>query len=208
VLLLDEPLAALDRKLREETRFELMELQARLGLTFVIVTHDREEAMTLGHRIAVMDRGRIVQVAPPAEIYEQPHSRFIAEFLGDVNIIEGGLVSADADGTVIEAPGGLRLRAGATEEAKPGDRVFLAVRPEKIRIAPESEAGGEPQAFAGRVIDVAYLGDVSIYQVRLDAGPVIKAAAANLTRLVRRPIGTGDRVRVSWQPDAGIVLTR
>src|SRR5215468_11599116 len=106
VLLLDEPMAALDRKLREETQFELMDLQVRLGLTFVIVTHDQEEAMTVAHRIAVMDRGRIVQVATPAEIYEQPRSRWVAEFVGDINLIEGGVVATDAAGAMVEDGGG------------------------------------------------------------------------------------------------------
>src|ERR1700682_270975 len=110
VLLLDEPLAALDRKLREDTRLELMHLQTGLGLTFIIVTHDREEAMTLAHRIAVMDEGEIVQVATPAEIYEQPRSRFIADFIGDVNLIEGGLAALEPGGVVIESAAG-RLMA-------------------------------------------------------------------------------------------------
>ena len=117
VLLLDEPLAALDRKLRENTRFELKHLQERLGLTFVIVTHDREEAMTLAHRVAVMDHGRIVQVATPAEIYEQPRSRFIAEFIGDVNLLEGGLAAIEPGAAVIESAAGRLIAADAGEAA-------------------------------------------------------------------------------------------
>jgi putrescine transport system ATP-binding protein len=209
VLLLDEPLAALDRKLRESTRFELMHLQARLGLTFVIVTHDREEAMTLAHRIAVMDHGRIVQVATPAEIYEQPRSRFIAEFIGDVNLIEGGLAAIEPGLATIESAAG-RLTAADSGEAKLGSQVWLAVRPEKVRISlqrPEAAAGAA-NCVAGQVTDIGYLGDVSIYHVRLRAGPMMTATAANLTRMVERPIGWHDQVWLSWPREAGIVLTR
>ena len=186
VLLLDEPLAALDRKLREDTRFELMHLQSNLGLTFVIVTHDREEAMTLAHRMAVMDHGRIVQVGTPAEIYEQPRSRFIAEFIGDVNLIEGGLASVGPDGAEIESAAG-RLRAADAGDAKPGQQVWLAVRPEKVRIALDRPEAAN--VVAGEVVDIGYLGDVSTYHVRLRTGLIMKATAANLTRLVERPIG-------------------
>ena len=119
VLLLDEPLAALDKKLRDETQFELMELQARLGTTFVIVTHDQEEAMTVAHRIAVMDRGRLVQVATPPELYEQPNSRWVAGFIGDVNLIEGVVVAADAGGLAIEGAGGRRYVVGRRRAAAP-----------------------------------------------------------------------------------------
>ena len=132
VLLLDEPLAALDKKLRGETQFKLMDLQGRLGLTFVIVTHDQEEAMTVAHRIAVMDRGRIVQVATPAEIYEQPRTRWVAEFIGDVNLIEGVVLETSADDAVIADKGGRRYRVAA--DAAVGSRVFIALRPEKIRV--------------------------------------------------------------------------
>ncbi len=135
VLLLDEPMAALDKKLREETQFELMDLQERLGTAFVIVTHDQEEAMTVAHRIAVMDRGEIVQVAAPAEVYEQPKSRWVAAFIGDVNLIEGGVVEADATGAVIEDGGGRRYRVTDAAGATVGARVAIALRPEKLRIA-------------------------------------------------------------------------
>ena len=206
VLLLDEPLAALDRKLREDTRFELMHLQERLGTTFVIVTHDREEAMVLADRIAVMDHGRLVQLATPAEIYEQPRSRFIAEFIGDVNLIEGGLATVENDHVVVESAAG-RLIATEPGEARPGQQVSLAVRPEKIRIALDRPADAV-NCLTGQVVDIGYLGDVSTYHVRLSTGLVIKATAANLTRLVARPIGWDDQVWLTWAPEAGIVLTR
>jgi putrescine transport system ATP-binding protein len=206
VLLLDEPLAALDRKLREDTRFELMHLQDTLGLTFIIVTHDREEAMTLANRMAVMNHGQIVQVAMPAEMYEQPRSRFVAEFIGDVNLIEGGLASLGPEGAVIESAAG-RLRAADVGDAKAGTQVCLAVRPEKVRISLERPADAV-NCVTGQVLDVGYLGDVSIYHVRLRTGLVMTATAANLTRLVERPIGWNDQVWLSWAPDAGVVLTR
>src|SRR5215468_4573650 len=134
VLLLDEPLAALDKKLREETQFELMDLQGRLRTTFVIVTHDQEEAMTVAHRIAVMNHGRVIQVGTPPEIYEHPGSRWVAGFIGDVNLLEGAVVAADAGGLAIEGPGGRRFRAAAGADVKPGQKVSLALRPEKLRL--------------------------------------------------------------------------
>ena len=206
VLLLDEPLAALDRKLREDTRLELKALQTSLGLTFVIVTHDREEAMTLANRIAIMDRGRIVQVATPAEIYEQPRTRFIAEFIGDINFIEGRLVSAEPGRAAIESAAG-RLIAAEAGEAKPGDRVCFAVRPEKVRISLETPVDA-PNCVAGQVLDVAYVGDVSTYHVRLRTGAMMKARAPNLTRLVERAIGHDDQVWLSWSPDVAIILVQ
>jgi putrescine transport system ATP-binding protein len=208
VLLLDEPLAALDKKLRGETQFELMHLQEQLGLTFIIVTHDQQEAMTVADRIGVMDRGRLIQVATPPEIYEQPNSRWVADFIGDVTLIEGRVVETGAAGTVVASEHAGRLRTSAPSEAKPGDSVAIALRPEKVRIALEPPPATGENCVAGEVWDIGYLGDLSIYQARLDSGFVMKAAVANLTRLVERPIGWSDRVWLSWAPDAGVVLTR
>src|SRR5437870_2068786 len=134
VLLLDEPLAALDKKLRSETQFELIHLKDRLGLTFMIVTHDQEEAMTVADRIGVMDRGRLAQVAPPPEIYEQPTSRWVADFIGDVNLIEGRVGAAGAGEMVIESAAAGRLRAASAAAIKVGDIVWVALRPEKLRL--------------------------------------------------------------------------
>jgi len=207
VLLLDEPLAALDKKLRGETQFELMHLKERLGLTFVIVTHDQEEAMTVADRIGVMDQGRIVQVATPSELYEQPNSRWVAEFVGDVNLIEGRAVEAAAE-TVIETTSVGRLRAGTVSGVKPGDTVWIALRPEKVRLAPERPAAASENCVAGTVRNIGYLGDLSVYKVELDGGFVMQAATANTTRLVERPISWDDRVWLTWARDAGVVLTR
>jgi putrescine transport system ATP-binding protein len=207
VCLLDEPLAALDKKLREATQFELMDLQKRLGLTFVIVTHDQEEAMTMADRIAVMNQGRLVQVASPAELYEQPNSRWVADFIGDVNLIEGQVVESHQGATLIETASG-RLRASQSTAAL-GSTVWLALRPEKIRLALQPpQDGGTGNQVSGVVFEIGYLGDVSIYRVRLDSGQMMKAAVANLTRLVERPIGWEARVWLSWPADAGVVLTR
>jgi putrescine transport system ATP-binding protein len=208
VLLLDEPLSALDRKLREETRFELMELQDRLGLTFLVVTHDQEEAMTLANRIAVMNQGRIAQVAPPAEIYEQPNSRWVADFIGDINFIAGRVQAVEAHGTIIEAPAGGWLRTAASVNVPPGTAVWVALRPEKIQILSKIPPDAAENCLPGTVIDIAYLGNTSIYKVRLDNGLTMKATVANQVRLVERPIGAGDHVWLNWTPDAGVVLTQ
>jgi putrescine transport system ATP-binding protein len=208
VLLLDEPLAALDKKLRGETQFELMQLQEKLGLTFVIVTHDQQEAMTVADRIGVMNHGQLVQVATPPEIYELPNSRWVADFIGDVNLIEGRVVEAGENGTVIASATAGRLRGLACAAAKPGDTVWVAVRPEKAHIARDPPAKPEENCVAGTVDNIGYLGDLSIYKVRLDNGFVMKAAVANVTRLVERSIGWDDRVWLSWTPEAVTVLTR
>ena len=205
VLLLDEPLAALDKKLRGETQFELMQLQERLGLTFIIVTHDQQEAMTVADRIGVMDHGRLIQVGTPPEIYERPNSRWVADFIGEINLIEGRVVDVGASDTVIASAAAGRLRALSPTDAKPGDVVWVALRPEKVRIAHAPPTEGE-NCVVGQVGNIGYLGDLSVYKVRLDNGIVMKAAVANVTRLVERPIGWGDRVRLSWSSDAAIVL--
>ncbi len=211
VLLLDEPMAALDKKLREETQFELIDLQARLGTTFVIVTHDQEEAMTVAHRIAVMDRGEIVQVATPAEIYEQPQSRWVAAFIGDINLIEGGVVAIDAAGRGDRGwrrPALPRRRGGRRRGGRTGrHRAAAGEAAHRRRWPPAAAADGE-NAVRGRVWDIGYLGDISIYKVRLDDGTRMKASVANVTRLVERPIGWDDEVVLSWAPSAAVLLTR
>jgi putrescine transport system ATP-binding protein len=208
VLLLDEPLAALDKKLRGETQFELMQLQEKLGLTFVIVTHDQQEAMTVADRIGVMNHGQLVQVATPPEMYELPNSRWVAGFIGEINLIEGRVVDAGGPATVIASATAGRLRGLGCAEAKPGDTVWAALRPEKVRIARDPPASTEENCVAGTVDNIGYLGDLSIYKVRLDNGFVMKAAVANVTRLIERPIGWDDRVWLSWAPEAAIVLTK
>jgi putrescine transport system ATP-binding protein len=208
VLLLDEPLAALDKKLRGETQFELMQLQEKLGLTFVIVTHDQQEAMTVADRIGVMDHGRLIQVATPTEIYERPNSRWVADFIGDVNLIEGRVADLGASGTVVESTATGQLRGLACPDAKPGDTVWVALRPEKVRIGREPPPTTGENCVAGQLENIAYLGDLSIYKVRLDTGFVLKVTAANVARLVELPIDWDDRVWLTWTPEAAMVLTR
>jgi putrescine transport system ATP-binding protein len=205
LLLLDEPMAALDKKLRGETRFELMELQRRLGLTFVIVTHDQSEAMTVANRIAVMDRGRLMQVAPPAEIYEQPNSRWVADFVGDVNLFEGRLGD---DGLSVEGTAAGRLRVAAKTAAEPGQVVWVAVRPEKLRIAREQPADGLDNSVAATVIEIGYLGDTSLYKLRIRDGSQVKAALANIGGRADAALAVDQPVWLSWPPEAAIVLTR
>jgi putrescine transport system ATP-binding protein len=211
VLLLDEPLGALDRKLREETQFELMDIQTKLGLTFLIVTHDQEEAMTVSDRIAVMDKGILVQVATPAEIYEAPNSRYVADFIGDINILEGKVTSkeAGASGELVKVDcDGVAIAVDQSCDANSGDSVAFAIRPEKVRISQTQPDATQVNALHGEVWDIGYLGDFSVFIVKLDDGRMFRAAQANVSRLVDRPITFGDMVWLSWPADAGLVLTR
>jgi putrescine transport system ATP-binding protein len=209
VLLLDEPLGALDKKLREETQFELIDLQQKLGLTFVIVTHDQEEAMTVADRIAVMNHGRIVQIATPSEIYEQPNSRYVADFIGNINTLEGRVLSADGTTVRLDCTGtGATVEVDQALSASPGDTAWFAIRPEKLTISLDRPQNGSINAVEGEVWDIAYLGDVSIYHVRLSTGATMKATVTNRTRLVERPITWEDKVWLSWTRDGGVVLTK
>jgi putrescine transport system ATP-binding protein len=204
VLLLDEPLAALDRKLREETRFELKELQRRLETTFVIVTHDQDEAMTVADRIGVMNSGKLAQVGPPADVYQRPVSRWVARFLGDVNLIEGRVTAVYPSFVMVEREG-MRLRVAHSPVA-PGPAA-VALRPEKIRIMYTVPDGAFENGAAGTVIDIGYLGTMSLYKVRLDDGLVLKAAVMNEQRQSARSIHVNDRVWLSWEPDVGVLLS-
>jgi putrescine transport system ATP-binding protein len=208
ILLLDEPMAALDKKLRGETQFELMDLQRRLELTFIIVTHDQSEAMTVADRIAVMDRGRLMQVAPPAEIYEQPNSRWVADFIGDINLFEGRV---GGDGRSVEGTALGGVNVAAKIGAEPGATVWVAVRPEKMRMTQaeplESRQRERENGVAATIVDIGYLGDLSVYKLRTDAGMQLRAALANTGR-PEPAIGWNDKVWLSFPPDAAIVLTR
>jgi len=199
VLLLDEPLAALDKKLRAETQFELKEVQRKLGVTFIIVTHDQDEAMTLADRIAVMNAGKLAQVASPAEIYEQPRSRWVADFIGDVSLIEGRF---SAPGLMQTTVGELRARQ---EGAGVGETVWLALRPEKIALARERPTG-DINALAGNVAEIGYRGDRSIYKVRLSDRSFMLVALPNAGS--RADFKQGDIVWVHWPHEGGVVLTR
>jgi putrescine transport system ATP-binding protein len=203
VLLLDEPMAALDKKLRGETQFELMELQRKLGLTFIIVTHDQSEAMTVADRIAVMDRGHLMQVAPAAEIYERPNSRWVADFVGEINLLQGRLGD---DGLSVEGTAAGNLRVSTKAEAAPGAVVWVAVRPEKVRLSRQPPSLALPNCIAGAVVDIAYLGDVSVYKLRIRDGSIVQAAVANVGGDASA-FGFGEQVSLSWPAEAAIVLT-
>jgi putrescine transport system ATP-binding protein len=207
VLLLDEPLGALDKKLREETQFELVNLQESVGLTFVVVTHDQEEAMTMADRISVMDHGKIVQVATPAEIYEAPNSRYVADFIGSVNLFGASVESVEPGRVRLKADDGFTIEAVTSSSLSPGQPVWFAVRPEKVRIAHGAPGEGGANAMVGEVWDIAYFGDMTLYNVRLSSGKLVRSTMMNAARTVERPITWEDRVWLSFAPDAGVVLT-
>lgn len=207
VLLLDEPLGALDRQLREQTQFELVNIQESLGMTFVMVTHDQEEAMTMSTRIGVMEDGRIRQVGTPTEVYEYPNSRFVADFIGEMNIFDGYVTEDEADHVLVAAAeAGCDLYVSHSASAPVGAQVGVAIRPEKVQISREPLTGNR-NVVKGVVHEIAYLGDVSIYHVVLPSGKRVLATLANQFRLAERPINWDDEVYLSWRPESGVVLT-
>lgn len=206
LLLLDEPLGALDKRLREQTQFELMDIQEKLEVTFVIVTHDQEEAMTVSSRIGVMDSGNLIQVATPTEIYEAPVNKDVADFIGDVNILRGiykgqndvgtQLLSDDSDSIVF-----------ATQEvgASTGDEMWFAIRPEKLEIS-KKKPTNQHNILNGRIEDIAYGGSFSTYHVRLDNGRILKAIRANRVRTEEHHLTWEDEVYLHWAPHSAVVL--
>ncbi|MFO1351804.1 MAG: polyamine ABC transporter ATP-binding protein [Gammaproteobacteria bacterium] len=207
MLLLDEPLGALDRQLREQTQFELMNIQDEVGITFVIVTHDQEEAMTVSSRMAVMNHGRIVQVGTPEEVYEYPNSRYVADFIGDVNIVEGRLTEVGKDHARIHSEeAGCDILVDHSVPSTPGTTVWVALRPEKLDISAEPPSDPTANCMQGEVWDIGYIGNLSIYHVRLASGKTITSAQTNRSRLIQRPIDWCDQVYLTWAPGASIVL--
>ncbi|GGD45421.1 ABC transporter ATP-binding protein [Sinisalibacter lacisalsi] len=208
LLLLDEPLGALDRKLREETQFELMDIQEKTGTTFVIVTHDQEEAMTVASRIAVMDNGKVIQVDTPARVYEAPNSVYVADFIGDVNLLEGTFRRTGPErGEITYSENEPPIAAELFEDIPDGQTVSYAIRPEKIRVSAEKPEDRANSAW-GTIIDIGYLGNVSTYHVQMAGGQMVKAAMTNSTRLDRRDFTWEDEVWLSWRETAGLVLTK
>ncbi|WP_246788533.1 ABC transporter ATP-binding protein [Bradyrhizobium sp. CCBAU 53421] len=211
VLLLDEPLAALDKKLRESTQGELMELQRRLGMTFIIVTHDQEEAMTMAGRIGVMDAGRLVQVATPRNLYEAPASRWIAEFVGDINLFNGQVAARENGRLTVATTEAGPLAVSELWPPVTREVVSVAIRPEKVKLsrrAPASDAGA-PQAInrlEGVVTDVNYLGGVTSYRVKLESGAVVRSSMANTARLDVDAYLAGQRVVAWFTADDCLVL--
>jgi putrescine transport system ATP-binding protein len=210
VLLLDEPLAALDKKLRESTQAELTDLQRRLGMTFVIVTHDQEEAMTVASRIGVMDSGRLEQVATPRQLYEAPGSRWIAEFVGDINIIEGQIESSEHHRLTISTRDAGTIVAAEPRQPPARATICVAIRPEKVKLSrrgPVSDAGAiAMNRLEGVVTEVNYLGGVTTYKVKLDTGAVLRASMANTARLEMDAYNASQRVTAWFTPDDCVVL--
>jgi putrescine transport system ATP-binding protein len=207
ILLLDEPLGALDKRLREHTQFELVNIQERVGTTFIMVTHDQEEAMTMSSRVAVMDAGRIVQVSTPAALYEYPATRFVAEFIGAVNLFEGRVAAADDGSGMVrvqcDAFGG-EILARHADPLPAGTSVSVAVRPEKIDVHEQ-----RPQAdnvAVGKVSEIAYLGDVSIYQVTTAQGAVIRVQETHVQRSSEPHYDWDDTLYLSWDAASAVVL--
>lgn len=207
LLLLDEPLAALDKQLREKTQFELVNIQERVGVTFIMVTHDQEEAMTMSSRIAIMDRGRILQVSPPTEMYEYPNSRHVAKFLGMINMFEGMVVEEGADHVIVRSEEtGCDLYVSHAAAAPVGSHVSVAIRPEKVMISKEPVERSYNYTM-GVVKEIAYLGDVSIYHIRLPSGKNVLSTIPNLVRVAERSVQWDDQVYLYWSSENGIVLT-
>jgi len=207
VLLLDEPLGALDKKLRERTQFELVNIQERLGVTFVVVTHDQEEAMTLASRIGVMNHGRIVQVGTPHEIYEFPNSRFVAEFIGSVNMFEGRLLEDEPDYVRIactELDATIYVDHGIS--APSNSKVWAAIRPEKIEIS-TTRPLSQQNVAAGVVQEIAYLGDTSVYLVRLQSGKTVRVTQPNMRRHESDTVTWDQTVYLHWHPSSPVVVT-
>lgn len=205
LLLLDEPLGALDKKLREETQFELVNIQEELGVTFVVVTHDQEEAMTLSTRIGVMDKGRIIQVGEPRDIYEFPQSRFVADFVGSVNLFEGVISTDNEKVTGVRSPEAeSELRVGHSISCVLNQKVAYAVRPEKIKIS-RTKPKQKHNVCAGKVDDIAYLGGQSVYLIKLASGKMLRVTTPNTDRH-QDAVTWEEDVYVSWDDSAGVVL--
>ena len=205
LLLLDEPMGALDAKLRTATQFELMDIQEKTGTTFVIVTHDQEEAMTVASRVAVMDNGRIKQADTPARIYESPNSVYVADFIGEVTIITGRASPAGEGYDVHYAEDTDPLHAVSETRFDKGETCHIALRPEKVAISAERPEERR-NAVQGKIIDIAYLGNLSTYHVEIAGGRMVKAQTANTRRLSRRDFTWEDTVWLSWSDTAAVLL--
>ena len=207
VLLLDEPMAALDKKLKQNTAFELVNIQEELGVTFIIVTHDQEEAMTLSDRIAVMEEGQFLQIGPPSEIYENPRSKFIADFVGNINMFAATILSKQTNKIVVNCPtlGGQHEIDFDGSIADDIESITLAIRPEKIMIDNQL-SGSENTYIKGIVEDFGYFGNLSIYRVKTSDGNIIQVSKQNRYRS-ERVISWDDEVYLSWEPSNLLLLT-
>lgn len=207
LLLLDEPLTALDKKLREQTQFELVNIQEEVGITFIMVTHDQEEAMTMSTRVGVMDNGRMAQIGSPNEVYEYPHSEYVADFIGSINKFEGIVTEVNSDHIMVDSEeAGSMLHVSLSPDVPVGSQVKVAIRPEKIHISQKAPKERH-NVTKGIIRDIAYLGDVSIYHVELSSGKIVLATQPNLVRLAERPLTWDDEVYLYWHEENGILLT-
>jgi len=211
VLLLDEPLSALDAKLRAQMQFELAELQDDVGITFVTVTHDQDEALSMASRIAVMNKGDIAQLAEPSDLYEHPANRFVADFIGSVNIFEGKLTVDEPEQAMVDCPelGRVFLNHGVTGAHE--TTVWVAIRPEKITMLPTGRAKAkdspaDTNIAQGQIKGMSYLGDVTIYDIRLDSGRSIRVSRPNLSRWDQEDFSWDDKVSLHWHPSSPVVL--
>ena len=207
LLLLDEPLAALDKKLREHTQFELVNVQDRLGVTFIVVTHDQEEAMTLSTRIAVMDAGRFIQIGTPGEVYEHPCNRHVADFVGKINLLDGVVESFTQGEAVVRCEGiDTPIRVACGSDAAPDAAVCVALRPEKIFVSKEPPPEPGRTVLRGVVFDLAYFGNLSLYRVRMDGGKIVDVSAQNRRREAERYLEWDDEVYLSWDASSMLLL--
>ncbi|MGI9134837.1 MAG: ABC transporter ATP-binding protein, partial [Rhodoferax sp.] len=215
LLLLDEPLGALDAKLRERTQLELVGIIEQVGVTCVMVTHDQEEAMTMATRIGVMSEGKILQIGQPAEIYETPNCRFVADFIGSVNLFKGTLSVDEADHVVITSPECKHYVSHGITGTE-GMALSVAVRPEKMAIQQQAPRDDERESMAevgynlaqGEIKDLAYLGSLTTYHVKLESGMVVKVTHTNAARHDASQLTWGDRVYVWWCGSDVVVLTQ
>ncbi len=207
LLLLDEPLAALDKKLRKQTQFELANIQEQVGVTFIVVTHDQEEAMTLSTRMAVMDQGQFMQIGTPTEIYEFPETRFVADFIGSANIVEGHVIEDSADHVRVATDLG-EIYIDHGQAVSVDSKIWVAIRPEKIRISKTAPKKKGSNQTSGKVDEIGYLGEISIYKIRLDSGQIVDVTAPNQTRPKNKThtITWEDTVHLSWEPASAMLL--
>ncbi|MGA2861075.1 MAG: ABC transporter ATP-binding protein [Steroidobacteraceae bacterium] len=207
LLLLDEPLSALDKKLREQTQFELMDLQYQLGITFIVVTHDQDEAMALATRIAVMERGKVLQVGTPSQIYEFPSTRFVADFVGTTNLFEGTVTACEPGLITVQCiETGGDLLVDDVGRFSIGQRVWVALRPEKIRLSKQPVGAARVNQLRGIVWELGYLGNRSTYRIKTATGKVITVFSQNERRTSEWSIDWSDEVFVSWGADAAVLL--
>jgi putrescine transport system ATP-binding protein len=208
VLLLDEPLSALDKNLREQTQFELMNIQYKLGTTFVLVTHDQSEAMALSTRIAVMDHGRVIQVGTPAEVYEFPQTRCVASFIGSMNMFESSVASVQPGRITVRCQAlAAELTVDDPGHFAAGQSVCLAVRPEKIRLSKMQCSAPGTNCIKGVVWELGYLGNQSIYRIKTCSGAMLVVSAPNIRRTAEWGIDWSDEVYASWDAQSCILLS-